>query len=98
MDEMTQQNAALVEQAAAAAQSLLDQAQSLAASVSVFKLAHGAAAAPVIRKAPVKAPAPKAAAAPVTKRVAASGAKRLPPARPKGKPRDNPDGGDWEEF
>ncbi|AKZ61546.1 chemotaxis protein [Herbaspirillum hiltneri N3] len=38
MDETTQQNAALVEQAAAAAQSLQDQAQRLTQSVSVFKL------------------------------------------------------------
>ena len=38
MDGMTQQNAALVEQAAAAAQSLQDQASELAKVVSVFKL------------------------------------------------------------
>ncbi|MBI5330947.1 MAG: methyl-accepting chemotaxis protein, partial [Betaproteobacteria bacterium] len=39
MDEMTQQNAALVEEAAAAAESLQDQAGSLAQAVSVFRLA-----------------------------------------------------------
>ncbi|MBS1138793.1 MAG: Histidine kinase, region:Bacterial chemotaxis sensory transducer [Proteobacteria bacterium] len=38
MDEMTQQNAALVEQAAAAAESLEDQAHSLVQCVSVFNL------------------------------------------------------------
>ncbi|MEN9865862.1 MAG: hypothetical protein RL748_1452, partial [Pseudomonadota bacterium] len=38
MDEMTQQNAALVEQAAAAAQSMQDQAHHLAIAVSIFKL------------------------------------------------------------
>jgi methyl-accepting chemotaxis protein len=38
MDDATQQNAALVEQAAAAAQSLQDQAANLAQVVSVFKL------------------------------------------------------------
>jgi methyl-accepting chemotaxis protein len=38
LDQMTQQNAALVEQSAAAASSLRDQAQSLARSVAVFKL------------------------------------------------------------
>ena len=38
MDSVTQQNAALVEQAAAAAQSLLDQATELADVVSIFKL------------------------------------------------------------
>ncbi|MEN9865717.1 MAG: hypothetical protein RL748_1307, partial [Pseudomonadota bacterium] len=38
MDEMTQQNAALVEQAAAAAQSMRDQAKKLDAAVSRFKV------------------------------------------------------------
>ena len=39
LDQMTQQNAALVEQSAAAAQSLRDQAERLAGAVQVFKLA-----------------------------------------------------------
>ncbi len=38
MDEVTQQNAALVEEAAAAAESLLDQANQLSNAVSIFKL------------------------------------------------------------
>jgi len=38
MDETTQQNAALVEEAAAAAESLVDQANQLADAVSQFKL------------------------------------------------------------
>lgn len=38
MDDVTQHNAALVEQAAAAAQSLLDQAGSLMQVVNTFKL------------------------------------------------------------
>ncbi len=41
MDSMTQQNAALVEEAAAAAQSLQDQASDLAHVVSIFKLVEG---------------------------------------------------------
>jgi methyl-accepting chemotaxis protein len=41
MDGMTQQNAALVEQAAAAFQSLQDQAAELQRVVSIFKLAEG---------------------------------------------------------
>jgi methyl-accepting chemotaxis protein len=41
MDEVTQQNAALVEEAAAAAESLEEQAQSLTQSVSVFRLNGG---------------------------------------------------------
>jgi methyl-accepting chemotaxis protein len=43
LDQMTQQNAALVEQSAAAAESLRDQAQRLEQAVSVFKLTHAAA-------------------------------------------------------
>ena len=39
MDQATQQNAALVEEAAAAAQSLQEQAAGLSEAVSVFKLA-----------------------------------------------------------
>ncbi|WP_042303640.1 methyl-accepting chemotaxis protein [Paraburkholderia kururiensis] len=39
MDEVTQQNAALVEQATAAAQSMADQAKSLRETVSIFKVA-----------------------------------------------------------
>ncbi len=42
MDEVTQQNAALVEEAAAAAQSLQDQAGNLSQVVSVFQVAGGA--------------------------------------------------------
>ena len=43
MDEMTQQNAALVEQAAAAAQSMQDQAQQLLREIGMFRLAGDAA-------------------------------------------------------
>jgi uncharacterized phage infection (PIP) family protein YhgE len=42
MDDATQQNAALVEEAAAAAESLQNQAGKLAEAVSVFKLDSGA--------------------------------------------------------
>ena len=41
MDQSTQQNAALVEQSAAAADSLRRQAQKLVEAVSVFRLLHG---------------------------------------------------------
>ena len=49
MDNVTQQNAALVEEAAAAAQSLQDQADNLSQAVSVFKTdgTHATVAAPV---------------------------------------------------
>ena len=46
MDEATQQNAALVEEASAAARSMEDQAAQLAQAVAVFRLAGGNAAAP----------------------------------------------------
>ena len=55
MDEVTQQNAALVEEAAAAAESLEEQARGLVQTVSMFKLAAGGARttlpAPVLRDA-----------------------------------------------
>ncbi len=44
MDQVTQQNAALVEESAAAADSLRQQAQQLVSAVAVFKLGHEAAA------------------------------------------------------
>ncbi|MFM9436300.1 methyl-accepting chemotaxis protein, partial [Janthinobacterium sp. CG_23.3] len=67
MDEMTQQNAALVEQAAAAAESMQEQSLKLAQAVSIFKLdddhehehaapAH-AAHAPAAHAAPARTPA-----------------------------------------
>jgi len=51
MDEMTQQNAALVEQAAAAAESMQQQAQMLADAVSIFKLGDGGIARPALSSA-----------------------------------------------
>ncbi len=44
MDDVTQQNAALVEEAAAAAESLEEQAQELARLVSTFRLGNSAPA------------------------------------------------------
>ena len=41
LDQMTQQNAALVEESAAAAQSLKDQAEKLAGVVATFRLSAG---------------------------------------------------------
>ena len=48
---MTQQNAALVEEAAAAAESMEEQAQTLTQAVAVFKLAHNETRATVVAKA-----------------------------------------------
>ena len=64
MDQTTQQNAALVEESAAAANSLNHQAQELVQSVAVFRLpAGGAAAAAVTRLAPMNASASSSAPA-----------------------------------
>jgi len=59
MDEVTQQNAALVEEAAAAAESLEEQASHLAESVSIFKVAKGGGEPRRLnRPTPAQSPAP----------------------------------------
>ncbi|MBD8530367.1 MULTISPECIES: methyl-accepting chemotaxis protein [unclassified Massilia] len=58
MDQVTQQNAALVEEAAAAAASMQDQAATLAQVVGVFKLAGPALPAPAVRATPATPAAP----------------------------------------
>ena len=80
LDQMTQQNAALVEQSAAAAESLNDQAQRLSASMQVFRLSTGAA--PAAASAPVSRPAAKAYTATAAAPRSAAGAAARPPARP----------------
>jgi len=96
MDQTTQQNAALVEQSAAASSSLRAQAGQLVQAVAVFKLAGGAAA----------ATPPAATAAPVPKAAPASATAALP-AKPAGAPQAAAaapvpalahEGGDWESF
>jgi methyl-accepting chemotaxis protein len=65
MDDVTQQNAALVEQAAAASQAMQDQAGRLAEAVAVFRLDSGApAAAPVRAIAPMPISTPRLARPP----------------------------------
>jgi methyl-accepting chemotaxis protein len=86
MDKMTQQNAALVEQAAAAAKSMEDQTDSLAGMVAAFKLAD-APEQPAPRR--VAQTAPRAPAAPARHNAAAAPRKVAAIARP---------GGDWKEF
>ena len=54
MDQVTQQNAALVEEAAAAAESMQDQAARLAQVAAGFQLEYVAAAAPVRAARPTK--------------------------------------------
>lgn len=102
MDTVTQQNAALVEQAAAAAESLQDQAANLAGLVSVFKLGSdgGAVVSAPVRQ-PVKkaSPPPRIAAAPQAKALPKPAASRQ--VAPVAKTPQKPAGGnneDWEEF
>ncbi len=101
MDEGTQQNAALVEEASAAARSLEQQSEQLVQTVAVFRLASSGAAPVSVSRAPamvaVAAPVPSSARnrpAPVV--VAAQ-------AKPARKPRGNGavvNGNDshWQEF
>jgi methyl-accepting chemotaxis protein len=105
MDASTQHNAALVEQSAAAATSLQEQASRLAGTVSIFRLdghTAAAAAAPASAPAPARRPAPaiqaprparasKAAAQPAR-------AKAKRPARAGAPAATASAGGDWEEF
>jgi methyl-accepting chemotaxis protein len=90
MDEMTQQNAALVEQAAAAAESMQEQSVMLAQAVAVFKLEQEAAsAARHIVQPATERRTPARAAVPARTSVARLDSKARPPAR-------NND--EWEEF
>jgi methyl-accepting chemotaxis protein len=109
MDSMTQQNAALVEEAAAAAQSLQDQAGELAHVVSIFKLTEGeqqhsyeppAPVAPVVSTAVATVPATRKAPRPALKRPAPV-ADELPaaaPARSKKAAAVAAASDEWEEF
>jgi len=101
MDQATQQNAALVEQAAAAAGSLEEQARRLKDAVAFFQAegVSAVAAAPAVRAAAV-APrvAPKATPKAAPRKAVAVVARA--PATPKpGQSKSAPaDDGDWETF
>jgi uncharacterized phage infection (PIP) family protein YhgE len=94
MDDVTQQNAALVEQAAAAAESLQDQAAKLAEAVSVFKLESGAyaprAELPVLKDVVTAKPAPRKGGKPTAVPTAV--------ARPKKLAASGSNSDEWEEF
>jgi len=98
MDEVTQQNAALVEENTAAAQSMLEQARSLETLISFFKVDEGDAESPVRAVAAPK-PAVKAVkpvAKPAARKPVTNGAahgKTILAAAPK---QGNDQG--WEEF
>ena len=92
LDQMTQQNAALVEESAAAAESLKDQAQRMTTIVASFRV-DGTASVPAISAprpvaAPAKPPVKPVAASPVAKATvkAAVKAQRKPVAAPKAAP------------
>ena len=102
MDTVTQQNAALVEEAAAAAESLKDQSNNLVQLVSTFKLSEShviAAAAAPVRKSPALATSAAVSknlrALPVAKKTAA--VKRATSAPAKEDPAVSGKD-DWEEF
>ena len=91
MDEATQQNAALVEEAAAAAQSLQDQAAMLAQVVAIFKLD------PTVDLPAVSAPSRPRSTALAPPRQAPSASKPRAIAAPK-PVKAAPKNDDWEEF
>jgi methyl-accepting chemotaxis protein-1 (serine sensor receptor) len=95
MDQVTQQNAALVEEASAAAQSLQDEANALAQAVGTFKLDLQAAPAVAAPRAPVAARPVKAQA-----RIAVKAAAPKPAPKAAGTARakvvETTEG--WEEF
>ncbi|WP_191554833.1 methyl-accepting chemotaxis protein [Brevundimonas aurantiaca] len=96
MDQVTQQNAAMVEQSTAASHSLAQEAQSLQASVARFKVgsAAQAAAAPAPTRAPAPAP-PRARPPTARSRPSRPWAAAAPP-RPAQQAAPAEDG--WEEF
>jgi methyl-accepting chemotaxis protein len=87
MDDMTQQNAALVEEAAAAAEAMQGQAEALIEAVSVFQLRSDQAGreSAAARPAPVEIPAASRTLAP------SGNERKLPRA-------DVDEEGDWKEF
>nr|WP_198984086.1 methyl-accepting chemotaxis protein [Herbaspirillum sp. ASV7] len=110
MDEATQQNAALVEEAAAAAQSLQDQAQRLEQAVAFFRV-EGGQSAPGMRSAQTASAKPAAASKPATATKPAASAKTASSApriaaskpaaaeqAPKTSQFATDDSGSWEQF
>ena len=101
MDRVTQQNAALVEESAAAAESLKQQAQQMVEAVSFFQLhADGRGARPASPQEPVARPAAPAATKAVAPRPKVPAA--VPPAKQAAKPAAaataHADDQAWETF
>jgi methyl-accepting chemotaxis protein len=104
MDENTQQNAALVEQAAAAAKALQEQAARLSQTVGVFRLDASDVPATVSAKPTMMAAAPRNIT-PARPAVSAARPKAIAPSAPAARPsapaksqHDSADNGDWEQF
>ena len=102
LDQMTQQNAALVEESAAAAESLRAQAQRLSQAMGVFRLSAGLALRPPPPAAPRAAapPAPQAAGKatiPAPRTAAAAPRAATNPARTSAATA-SADSADWETF
>jgi methyl-accepting chemotaxis protein len=108
LDTMTQQNAALVEQGAAAAQSLREQAEQLQRIIAFFDTGESTTILPAAKPARATAPAPKLAptpakAMPAPAKPAASAAKpassraALPKTAPAPK-KSGAEDGEWETF
>jgi methyl-accepting chemotaxis protein-1 (serine sensor receptor) len=102
MDEVTQQNAALVEEAAAAAQSLEDQAAKLRQAVAVFHLDDEGTVATGFIHAVSRARSPGASVSAASRAAVQARPKRAAPAKPAGaaaRPLAAATaGGDWETF
>ncbi|MRV71097.1 HAMP domain-containing protein [Duganella sp. FT92W] len=96
MDQSTQQNAALVEQAAAAAEAMMEQAAHLSQVVSAFKLDAGAMALGAARTPAPKVAQPAARAVALAKPALQPTSQAAPqPAR---KRANAPVADEWEEF
>jgi hypothetical protein len=95
LDQMTQQNAALVEESAAAAESLREQADNMKQAVSVFKV-NGSDGFGLASRAAVRSPTPKPFAGTdrradgVPKGAAARGTAAKPAPKPAAKPAGSP--------
>jgi methyl-accepting chemotaxis protein len=98
LDETTQQNAALVEEATAAAKSMEDQASDLTRAVAVFRLAGAARPVAAVAPRPVTTQAavrPVAAARAPIKKAPAAAARPLARSKPGGALAES---SEWEEF
>jgi methyl-accepting chemotaxis protein len=107
LDQATQQNAALVEESAAAAESLKDQARRLGETIAIFKVGNERRPEPVAKPPPSASPStPALKPAPGKPKLApkGSGAAAKPAAASPAAPRPAPPApapaadGDWETF